>query len=65
MPPAGLESTISAGKRRQNYALDRTAVGTGTVGLTGTLHRSKEPTIGSGFPQPSRPALRPTQSPVQ
>ena len=28
MPPAGFEPTISAGKRPQTYALDRTATGT-------------------------------------
>ena len=29
MPPVGFEPTISAGKRPQNYALDRAATGTG------------------------------------
>ena len=29
MPPVGFEPTISAGKRSQTYALDRTATGTG------------------------------------
>ena len=29
MPPVGFEPTISAGKRPQTYALDRTATGTG------------------------------------
>ena len=33
MPPAGFEPTISAGERRQNYALDRAATGTGTITL--------------------------------
>jgi hypothetical protein len=31
MPPAGFESTISAGERPQTYALDRAATGTGTT----------------------------------
>ena len=65
MPPAGSEPKISVGKRRQTQALDRTATYTGTVGLTVTLHRSKEPTIGPGFPQTSRTALGHTQPPVQ
>ena len=30
MPPAGFEPTISEGEQPQNYALDRTATGTGT-----------------------------------
>jgi len=30
MPPAGFELTISAGKRRQTYVLDRAATGIGT-----------------------------------
>jgi len=29
MPPSGFEPTISAGERPQNYALDRTSIGTG------------------------------------
>jgi len=29
MPPVGFDPTISAGERPQNYALDRTATGTG------------------------------------
>jgi hypothetical protein len=29
MPPVGFELTISAGKRPQNYILDRAATGTG------------------------------------
>ena len=31
MPPAGFESTMSAGERPQTYALDRAATGTGTT----------------------------------
>ena len=34
MPPVGFEPTISAGERRQTYALDRAATGTGVNGLT-------------------------------
>ena len=46
MLPAGFKPTISAGKRRQTYLLDRTATATGTVGLTGTLHRSRNLPLG-------------------
>jgi hypothetical protein len=31
MPPAGFESTISAGEWPQTYALDRAAIGTGII----------------------------------
>ena len=31
MPPVGLEPTILAGQRPQNYALDRAAIGTDLV----------------------------------
>jgi hypothetical protein len=31
MPPVGFESTISAGKRPQTYALDRAATATGII----------------------------------
>ena len=33
MPPAGFKTTILAGERPQNYALDRAATGTGTAAL--------------------------------
>jgi len=33
MTPAGFEPTFSAGKRPQNYALDRAATGTGIADL--------------------------------
>jgi len=31
MPPVGFEPTISASERPQTYALDRAAIGTGSV----------------------------------
>ena len=31
MSPVGFEPTISEGERQQTYALDRAAIGTGTV----------------------------------
>ena len=37
MPPVGFETTISAGERPQNYALDGVATGTGCIT---TLHYS-------------------------
>jgi len=37
MPPVGYEPTISAGERRQTYALDRAATGTGTYQLRGDI----------------------------
>jgi hypothetical protein len=45
VPPAGFESTISAGERSQTYALDRAVTGTGTEGLLSKnikikIHRS-------------------------
>jgi hypothetical protein len=33
MPPAGFETTISAGERPQTYTLDRAATGTGHLNL--------------------------------
>jgi hypothetical protein len=30
MPPVGFEATVAAGQRRQTYALDLAATGTGT-----------------------------------
>ena len=36
MPPAGFETTISAGERPQTYALDRAATGTETTTTTTT-----------------------------
>jgi len=33
MPPVEFESTVSAGERPQNYALDRAATGTGSYFL--------------------------------
>ena len=38
MPPVGFEPTISAGERPQTYALDRAAIGTGSVGSRWTKY---------------------------
>ena len=35
MPPVGFEPTISASERRQKYALDRAATGTGVCKFNG------------------------------
>jgi hypothetical protein len=64
MPSAGIEPSISTGEQQQTYAFDRADTGTDTVGLTGTLHLSKEPTFRPGFPHLYRTALGPTQPPV-
>ena len=42
MPPVGFEPTISAGERRQTYALERAATGTGFMT---ELPRTKEENI--------------------
>ena len=44
MPLVGFEPTISAGERRENYALDRAATGTGIplrLGLTNIYPRRR------------------------
>ena len=42
MPPVGFETTISAGERRQTYALDRVATGTGVERWDFRYHKRRE-----------------------
>jgi len=55
MPPMGFESTISAGERRQAYALDRAATGTGMnyyLQLLIFIFTAWQPLVGQDLPLP-------------
>jgi len=55
MPPMGFESTISAGKRPQTYALDRTATGIGKTFKCSEVQIEKDMSFTSAFWMPVRP----------